>query len=206
MKRFIDKLKRTEQNDTHQSYLFKDKLFFRKSDNLSVFNQDGHLIGYIIRTHDPIDLLHHEIAKNSIYTFQNVAGEMISSVGMKKQTGLGLKVTQYLFQDHKNSEMFCFQEQKMSLTFRVKGHINGNSFEVAEGNLQEELTCKLQDEPFAVIRYDKGSYDVQINVLQHIDSPFAAPSFLTLMYCLYRMEEKDNRLIEKVMNVWTLGK
>lgn len=206
MKRFLDKIKRTGKKNIPQSYSFKDKLFFRKCNDLSVYNQDGHLIGHIIRTHDPIDLLDHDLAKNSIYTFQNHDGEMISSVGMKKQTGLGLEAKQYMFQDHKNSKMFCFQEQKMSLKFRVNSNINGSSFELAEANLREELTCKLQEETFAVIRFDSGTYDVQINVLKHFEPPFSEPSFLTLMYCLYRMEEKDNRLIEKVMNVWTLGK
>lgn len=190
VKRFLNKMKRAGQHDIQQSYSFEDKLFFRKGDDLSVVNQEGHLMGYIIRTYDPIDLLHYDMTKKSIYSFQDCNGEMISSVGVKRRNGLDTKGNEYLFQDHKQAVTYSLQKQKMSLTFRVKGHINDCFFEMAESHLKEELICRSEEKMFAVIHYDNSSYKVEIEVLYQPHSSLIHPSFLTLMYCIFRMEGK----------------
>lgn len=183
------------------TYTFTDVLFFTKNKEITVVDQNGELSGFVKRTHKDLPLLHDdEVRKDGHFLFENPLGELVTSIAVQKDGLKSIRGYRYLLHHYASGETTELKDLNWVsyLYFHVKGHIHSINFELHE-DWNGQLVLKANRTIFATITVDSITNNVTILVKQS-PSPFLTdPSFLTLLYFIYRIYSMESELIEELL-------
>lgn len=86
------------------------------------------------------------------------------------------------------------------LYFHVKGKIDDDDFEVHE-DWDGKIVFKINKRKYASMTFDKGTYEVTIKLLDDtVPDLYKHPTFLSLMYCMYRIYDMERTIIDEILD------
>src|SRR5690625_96899 len=183
------------------TYKFEDVLLFSKKHRMIVKDRQNDEVGAIIRTYDGNSSANHnDIRKGSFYAFENNKGELLTSIAVKKKGFKSIEGYEYELYDYKNNQIYHLQDVKwvIYLYFHMKATIQNSKFEAHE-DWDEKVVLKLNKKKFAIIKFDEITFNVEIKLLEKVNPFFMQPSFLTQIYCMYRIYSMESKVVEEII-------
>lgn len=178
----------------NQEWSFNDILFFSSHNSVPVYNHGGETIGLLERADaKSIDVNTDHMRTGDAYRFKDTDGRTRMAMGVKKGKMHRRLRYHYMFQPCSEEEEIELRDQIFFPYFRfhVKGRINDEQLEIYQ-NRHEQLIVRCEKVTVATITFKNSGWKVSAYVHKIQDSCVTTPEFLTLAYCMFRLNDFES--------------
>jgi len=173
-----------------RKYQFKDALFMREKNTISVEDEQQNQVGYIKLVNIP------NCEKRHAFSF-TIGENQVIKMGIKKRGITNFLVATYIVQTKGKEYTLIDKVGNNLLYFCVEGEIKKKKIRVEE-NWQGDMEVKIDGEQVAFVKGNEWTGETKIHIKANHESPLLLAITL-LMYFMYKIYKDEADFIENLV-------